>query len=159
MAALGGGILIAQVAVFAAARRAGRTRPAEALREAAIEHARPGVLQLVAGVLLPRRRRRDGDDLQGQWAVAFAILDGMLLAVGVGLLGRVLLGLPAALLACPLRRFGASGLLRQHEPGRQPLADRRAGDADRARRDARGHAGHRPDQRPARHRGASPPRG
>ena len=48
---------------------------------------------------------------KGMWAVAFAILDGLLLAVGVGLLGRALLGLPAALLACPLRRLGASGLL------------------------------------------------
>ena len=37
------GLGIAQLAVVAAARRAGRTAPAEALREAAIEHARPGV--------------------------------------------------------------------------------------------------------------------
>ena len=49
VAAFGGGILVAQVAVFAAARRAGRTRPAEALREAAIERARPGILQLLDG--------------------------------------------------------------------------------------------------------------
>ncbi|HEY6889991.1 MAG TPA: ABC transporter permease, partial [Solirubrobacter sp.] len=46
VASLGGGVLIAQAAFFAAARRAGRTRPAEALREAAIERARPGVLKL-----------------------------------------------------------------------------------------------------------------
>src|SRR3954469_14761961 len=48
---------------------------------------------------------------KGTWAVAFAILEGMLLAAGVGLLGRVLLGVPAALLARPLRRLGASALL------------------------------------------------
>ena len=48
---------------------------------------------------------------KGTWAVAFAILEGMLLAAGVGLLGRALLGLPAALLARPLRALGASGLL------------------------------------------------
>ena len=48
---------------------------------------------------------------KGTWAVAFAILEGLLLAVGVGLLGRALLGLPAALLAYPLRRLGAAGLL------------------------------------------------
>ena len=42
---------------------------------------------------------------KGMWAVAFAILEGMLLAAGVGLLGRALLGFPAALLACPLRRL------------------------------------------------------
>ena len=48
---------------------------------------------------------------KGMWAVAFAILKGLLLAIGVGLLGRALLGLPAAVLASPLRRLGASGLL------------------------------------------------
>ena len=111
MAAFGGGILIAQVAVFAAARRAGRTRPAEALREAAIEHARPGVLQLLPGVLCLGGGVAMALIFKGMWAVAFAILEGMLLAAGVGLLGRALLGVPAALLAWPLRRLGASGLL------------------------------------------------
>ena len=110
-AALGGGILIAQAAVFAAARRAGRTRPAEALREAAIEHARPGFLQLGLGALMLGGGVAMAIIFKGTWAVAFAILEGMLLAGGVGLLGRVLLGVPAALLAWPLRRFGASGLL------------------------------------------------
>ena len=56
-------------------------------------------------------------------------------------------GCPAALLAWPLRALRRLRAARAHEPGRQPLADRRAGDADRARRDARRHAGHRPDQR------------
>ena len=111
VAAFGGGILIAQVAVFAAARRAGRTRPAEALREASIERARPSVLQLGAGVLLLGGGIAMALIFKGMWAVAFAILEGMLLAAGVGLLGRALLGFPTALLARPLRRFGASGLL------------------------------------------------
>ncbi len=47
----------------------------------------------------------------GLWARAFAILAGLLLASGTGLLGRWLLGLPAAALGRPLRRLGASGLL------------------------------------------------
>ena len=47
----------------------------------------------------------------GYWAMVFAVLGGILLAMGVGLLGRWLLGVPAALLAAPLRRFGATGLL------------------------------------------------
>ena len=111
VAAFGGGILVAQLAVFAAARRAGRTRPAEALREAAIEHARPGVLQLLVGALCLGGGIAMALIFKGMWAVAFAILEGLLLAIGVGLLGRALLGLPAALLACPLRRLGASGLL------------------------------------------------
>ena len=42
VAALGMGVGIAQLAVVAAARRAGKVRPAEALREVAIEHGRLG---------------------------------------------------------------------------------------------------------------------
>ncbi len=47
----------------------------------------------------------------GFWAMVFAILGGMVLAMGIGLLGRWLLGAPAAWLAAPLRRLGAAGLL------------------------------------------------
>src|SRR4051794_2005341 len=50
VAALGMGVVIAQLAVFAAARRAGRIPPADALREVAIEHPRPGATRVVAGV-------------------------------------------------------------------------------------------------------------
>ena len=52
---------IAQLAVVAAARRAGRTRPAEALREVAIEHARPGVARSCSPALLCLGGGRDGD--------------------------------------------------------------------------------------------------
>ncbi len=89
----------------------GRTRPAEALREAAIEHPRPGVLQLLVGLSCLGGGVAMAIVFSGMWAVAFAILEGLLLAAGVGLLGRALLGLPAAALAWPLRRLGASGLL------------------------------------------------
>ena len=51
VAALGMGVGIAQLAVVAAARRAGKMRPAEALREVAIEHARPGVVRTLTGVI------------------------------------------------------------------------------------------------------------
>ena len=153
VAAFGGGILIAQLAVFAAARRAGRTRPAEALREAAIERARPGVLQLGAGVLLPRRRRRDGAaSSRARGRSRSRSSRGCCWRPASACSAARCSGLPAALLAWPLRRLGASGLLASTEPRRQPLADRRAGHAGRARRDARGHAGHRPDQRAARRR-------
>ena len=47
----------------------------------------------------------------GFWAMAFAVLGGILLAMGTGLLGRWLLGIPAAVLAAPLRRLGAAGML------------------------------------------------
>ena len=43
--------------------------------------------------------------------MSFAVLGGLLLAMGTGLLGRWLLGLPAAVLALPLRRLGAAGML------------------------------------------------
>ena len=72
---------------------------------------RPGVLQLLAGCCCLGGGVAMALVFKGMWAVAFAILEGMLLAAGVGLLGRALLGLPAALLAWPLRRLGASGLL------------------------------------------------
>ena len=88
--------------------------------------------------------------------MAFAVLGGILLAMGTGLLGRWLLGIPAAVLAAPLRRLGASGLLAAHRPGGEPLADRGAGDADHARGDARRHPGDRRVQQPAPHRGRRP---
>ncbi len=110
-AALGGAILIPQLAVFAAARRAGRTRPAEALRDAAIERPRPSVLQIVTGLLFVGGGVAMALVFKGMWAIAFAILIGLMLAIGVGLLGRVLLGVPAAMLARPLRGLGAAGLL------------------------------------------------
>jgi putative ABC transport system permease protein len=47
----------------------------------------------------------------GYWAMVFAVLGGILLAMGTGLLGRWLLGFPAAVLAAPLRRLGAAGML------------------------------------------------
>ena len=70
------GIGIAQVAVVAAARRAGRTAPAEALREAAIEHGRPGVLQLLAGVLCLAGGATMSLVFSGFWAQAFACSAG-----------------------------------------------------------------------------------
>jgi putative ABC transport system permease protein len=111
LGALGMGIGIAQVAVVAAARRAGRTAPAEALREVAIEHARPSALQVVSGVVCLGGGVAMSLLFAGLWAQAFAVLGGMLLAAGAGLLGRLLFGVPATLLAWPLRALGAAGLL------------------------------------------------
>ena len=92
---------LAQLAVIAAARRAGRTRPAEALREVA-DRARParrprrsscGLACLGGGVAMAlrlrrrtgRARSRSSPGCCSRWAPA--------------LLGRLLLGVPAALLA------------------------------------------------------------
>jgi putative ABC transport system permease protein len=110
-AALGMGVVIAQLAVFAAARRAGRIPPADALREVAIEHPRPGLVRVVSGVACLLGGVAMSIVFSGYWAMVFAVLGGILLAMGAGLLGRWLLGIPAAVLAAPLRRFGASGML------------------------------------------------
>ena len=111
VAAIGGGVGVAQLAVVAAARRAGRVRPAEALREVAIEHGRPGLIQLLSGVLCLGGGVAMAMLFDGELALAFAILAGILLATGTALLGRWLLGLPAAVLSLPLRLLGAPGLL------------------------------------------------
>ena len=92
-AALGGAVLI-PLAVFAAARRARRTRPAEALRDAAIERPRPSVLQIVTGLLFVGRGVAMALIFKGMWAIAFAILIGLVLAVGVACSG-------ACCSACP----------------------------------------------------------
>ena len=47
----------------------------------------------------------------GYWAMVFAVLGGILLAMGVGLLGRWLLGCPRCAARAPLRALGATGLL------------------------------------------------
>ena len=107
------GVVIAQLAVFAAARRAGRIPPADALREVAIEHPRPGLVRVVCGVACLLGGVAMSILFSGFWAMAFAVLGGILLAMGTGLLGRWLLGIPAAVLAAPLRRFGASGTARR----------------------------------------------
>src|SRR4051794_2242914 len=111
VAALGMGVLIAQLAVFAAARRAGRIPAADALREVAIEHPRPGLVRTLSGVGCLLGGVSMSVLFSGYWAMVFAVLGGILLALGTGLLGRWLLGLPAAVLAAPLRRLGAAGLL------------------------------------------------
>ena len=110
-AAVGGGVGMAQLAVIAAARRAGRVRPAEALRDVAIEHGRPGTLQLLSGVLCLAGGGAMAMLFSGEAALAFAILGGILLATGTALLGRWLLGAPASLLSRPMRLLGAPGLL------------------------------------------------
>ena len=111
VAAIGMGIGVAQIAVVAAAWRAGRVRPAEALREAAIDHARPGWLALLSGVSLIGGGVAMAIVFSGVDALSFSVLTGLMLAGGVGLLGRWLLGLPAAALSWPLRALGISGLL------------------------------------------------
>src|SRR3954469_13513967 len=111
VAALGMGVVIAQLAVFAAARRARGVPPARPLRQVAIEHPRPGPVRVLTGVTCLVGGVAMSMLFSGFWAMAFAVLAGILLAMGTGLLGRWLIGIPAAVLAAPLRRLGVSGLL------------------------------------------------
>ena len=111
VAAFALGVVISQLAVVAAAHRAGRTAPAEAMREVAVERSRPSVVQLLTGVVLLGGGVAMSLVFSGFWAQAFAVLCGMLLAAGVGMLGRGLLGGPATLASWPLRALGAPGLL------------------------------------------------
>src|SRR3954471_6441855 len=86
-AAMGMGVLIAQLAVAAAARRAGRIPPADALREVAIEHPRPGLVRVLSGVACLAGGAAMSTLFSGYLAMAFAVLGGILLAMGFGLLG------------------------------------------------------------------------
>ena len=141
VAALGMGVGIAQLAVVAAARRAGKVRPAEALREVAVEHGRPGVVRTLSGVIAlgggaaiavlfqGERRRRSRSSPASRWRRASRCS------------GAGCSGCPAAALALPAARARRARAPGEHRAGRQPLAQRRAGDADPADRHARRHAG------------------
>lgn len=110
-AALGMGVVIAQLAVVAAARRASRIPASAALREVAVEHSRPGVARMLAGALCLAGGAVIAIAFSGLATVSFAILASLLMAMGVGLLGPWLLALPAVLLSLPLRALRAPGML------------------------------------------------
>ncbi len=104
------GLLVAEIAVIAAARRAARIPPSEALLEAAVEPRTLGLGRSLlglaalagAGVMLAL--------FSGESAFAFAEITVLLLATALALLAPQVLALPAAALSWPLRA-GASGLL------------------------------------------------
>ena len=81
---------------------------------------------------LPRRRRRDVDrSSPASGRMAFAVLGGILLATGTGLLGRWLLGLPAAVLAlaaarCSARRACSRAPASRPTAGARPRSRRRS---------------------------------
>ena len=130
-AAVGLGIGIAQLAVVAAAHRAAKVRPAEALREVAVEHGRPGIVRVLTGVLCLGGGAAMAIIFTGEAASAFAILGAMLSASGVALLGRWLLGTPGArarVAAAAAGRAGAARRRRASRPtaGAAPRSPRRS---------------------------------
>ncbi|OHV56961.1 hypothetical protein BCD48_00770 [Pseudofrankia sp. BMG5.36] len=116
--AFGTGLLVALVGAWAAAWRAGRIRPVEALREAAVDRRAMTVGRTVIGLLafggsvpliavLMANPSADG--------VALIIIAAMLLIVGFALFAPVLIPPLAWLLTAPLAASpGAVGLLARH---------------------------------------------
>ncbi|MDT0447581.1 FtsX-like permease family protein [Streptomyces hesseae] len=109
--AVGTSVLAALIAGYAAARRPARLRPGQALGEAALERARPGVVRIVLGALSTTgavvlafvSARLDGADAAN---TALGVVMCFLLAVA--LLGPLLARLCTGLLGLPLRA-GAAG--------------------------------------------------
>ncbi|MEW9551848.1 FtsX-like permease family protein [Nonomuraea sp. NPDC050783] len=117
LVAFGAGVLVAVLGVALAARRAGRVRPAEALREAAVEPrvmtpgrwlAGGGLLAAAVGSMLVNAVTDPAGATNNKTFMPVV----MLLIAGVGLLAPVFVGPAARLLAVPLGRArGAGGLV------------------------------------------------
>jgi putative ABC transport system permease protein len=119
LAAAGTGLIVAELSGWIAARRAGRAKPAEALRESATERWWPHPLRIVLGLgglggsitLLTVTLRTSGGN---QLSLAFPLL--LALMGTVALLGPLLVALAALVLKFPARFLGGIS-------GRLALAD------------------------------------
>jgi putative ABC transport system permease protein len=114
LAASGAGLLIALAGAFIAARRAGRVRPAEALREAAVDHGTmPLTRWLVALAALGGSVPLFGVLAGAHSADAAALIlpITMLLVVGFAMLAPVLIPPLAWLLTAPLAASSVTGML------------------------------------------------
>jgi putative ABC transport system permease protein len=110
-AAAGAGLLIALAGAFVAARRAGRVRPAEALREAAVDHGTMPLIRWFAGLAalagsVPLFGVLAGAHSVDQAALILPIT--MLLVAGFALLAPVLIPPLAWLLTAPLAAAAAA---------------------------------------------------
>jgi putative ABC transport system permease protein len=114
-AASGAGLLIALAGAFVAARRAGRVRPAEALREAAVDHGTMPLTRWLAGLAalggsVPLFGVLAGAHSVDQAALILPIT--MLLVAGFAMLAPVLIPPLAWLLTAPLAAApSATGML------------------------------------------------
>jgi putative ABC transport system permease protein len=110
--ALLAGLLVCVVAVLAAAWRASRVPPAEALREQRTGQQGIGVMRGLAGVACIAGGVAMIEVFHGTSALVFAFPTALWFICGVAVLQPLVLGGPAALLARPLRLLhGAQGLL------------------------------------------------
>ena len=116
-AAFGAGVLIALTGAWLAARRAGRVRPAEALREAAVDRRAMTLSRWVVGIAA----LGGSVPLIGVFATAHSadaaaliMVVVMLLILGCAMLAPVLIPPLAWLLTLPLAAAGATGMLARH---------------------------------------------
>jgi len=116
LAAVGAGLLAALGAGYLAARRPAKLRPSQALDEAAVERARPGVVRtvlgavaLAGGVVLATVAARQAGDAAANTALGVV----MCFLLAVALLGPLLARLATTVLGLPLRSgcAGAAGSL------------------------------------------------
>jgi putative ABC transport system permease protein len=105
------GLVLAESAVIAAAFRAGRVRAGEALRDASLGKERLGVVRGLLGLAIVVGGAVTLLVVSGLSFTVVVVPMAIVLAIGVALLGPLVLALPAALLSRPLRRVGATGLL------------------------------------------------
>lgn len=114
-AAFGAGMLIALAGAWIAARRAARVRPAEALREAAVDRKTMPVIRWLAGLAslggaVPVLAATAGSHSSS--AAALFLPDAMLLTLGFAMLAPVLIPPLVRLLTLPLAAArGATGML------------------------------------------------
>ena len=112
--AIGAGLLAALAGGYAAARRPARTRPSQALGEAAVERRRLGIIRTVLGVaavsggaaLAIVSFEANGDD-----AALASLGVVMTFLTAIALLGPVIARAAIAVLGIPVRRGGAAGSL------------------------------------------------
>jgi putative ABC transport system permease protein len=112
--AIGAGLLAALAGGYAAARRPARTRPSQALGEAAVERRRLGIIRSVLGAaafgggvaLAIVSFEANGDD-----AAMASLGVVMTFLTAIALLGPVIASTATTVLGLPLRRGGAAGSL------------------------------------------------
>ncbi|MFI9104324.1 FtsX-like permease family protein [Streptomyces fildesensis] len=114
VSAVGAGLLGSLVAGYLAARRPSKARPSQALGEAAVERARPGIVRTVLGVaalaggivVASLAAHATGEDAAN---IALGVV--MLFMLSVALLGPVVAWLAATVLGLPLRAGAAPAAL------------------------------------------------
>ncbi|WP_441245152.1 FtsX-like permease family protein [Kitasatospora sp. McL0602] len=113
-AAVGASLLAALTSGYLAARRPAKLRPGQALGEAAVERARPGVVRIAFGVLALAggvAMATVAANLTGADAANVALGVVMSFLLAVALLGPLLARFATGLLGLPLRAGGAAGSL------------------------------------------------